>query len=946
MSLGQTRNFLSTWLLILAFPLSHSRVDAQKNWPQFRGSDSAGIAEGQNLPDRWSATENVAWKCEIPGRGWSSPIIWGDRVFVTTVINAGPTEEPKKGLYFGGDRPKPSEAMHQWKVYCLDLKSGNIIWERQVHEGIPDSPIHLKSSYASETPVTDGKRVYCYFGNLGLFCFDLDGTELWQRKVDSRATRYGWGTAASPVLHEGRLYIVNDNDEDSYLLSLDSATGTEQWRTPRDEKSNWSTPLVWKNDHRTEIVTPGTGMVRSYDLRGNLLWSLKGMSSITIATPYEYKGLLYISSGYVMDQTKPIYAIKPGAAGDISLTNGSSSNEFIVWSQPKAAPYNPTSLIYNDRLHVLYDRGLVSCFKSDDGSEIYSPQRLPNGRAFTSSPWAYDGKIFCLNEDGVTFVLKADNRFEVLHTNSLAEDDMCMSTPAISGDRLLIRTAARIYCIQNPKPVADRETKVRFREAISAFLESDKSHPPGKGAILFIGSSIFRQWTGLQQQMNPLPVFNRAFGGSRTSDILDHMDSVVLPYEPKVIVYYCGSNDVNAGANAIEITENFKRFVDRVWAKLPKTRILYVSINRAPQKQSKWPIVDDANHQIQDFCGRDERLGFVDVNPALFDKQGNPRLDLYRDDRLHFLEPAYQEFTAILKPVVARVWEAVQPSGSTTQDASEEKELGTHGFAQSGDVRIHYVTQGEGPLVIMIHGFPDYWYTWRNQMPAIAKKFQVVAIDQRGYNQSDQPTGVENYSLDKLVEDVRNVILHFKREQAIIIGHDWGGMVAWQFAMAHPTMTDQLVILNLPHPNGLRRELAINPEQQKNSSYARLFQMPGAASMLKAETLVAWVKDPEARAKYVRAMQRSSMEGMLNYYKANYPREPYKLPEDAGPKVKCSVLMIHGLKDKALLPSALNDTWKWLEKDLTLVTVPESDHFVQQDASETVTRTIVNWLDR
>ncbi len=277
---------------------------------------------------------------------------------------------------------------------------------------------------------------------------------------------------------------------------------------------------------------------------------------------------------------------------------------------------------------------------------------------------------------------------------------------------------------------------------------------------------------------------------------------------------------------------------------------------------------------------------------------------------------------------------------------TDESERGTHGYAQSGDVRIHYVTKGEGPLVVMIHGFPDYWYTWRKQMPALAEKFQVVAIDQRGYNLSDQPKGVENYTLDKLVGDVRNVIQHFKREQAIVIGHDWGGMVAWQFAMTHPQMTERLVILNLPHPNGLRRELANNPEQQKNSAYARFFQTPAAASLLKAETLVEWVKDPDARAKYVEAMQRSSMEGMLNYYKANYPREPYTIPEDVGPKVQCSVLMIHGLKDKALLPGALNDTWKWLEKDLTLVTVPESEHFVQQDASETVTRTIVNWLNR
>lgn len=275
-----------------------------------------------------------------------------------------------------------------------------------------------------------------------------------------------------------------------------------------------------------------------------------------------------------------------------------------------------------------------------------------------------------------------------------------------------------------------------------------------------------------------------------------------------------------------------------------------------------------------------------------------------------------------------------------------ETDLGTHGFAKSGDVKIHYVTQGEGPLVVMIHGFPDYWYTWRRQIPELAKHFQVVAIDQRGYNRSDQPDGVENYAMSKLVGDVKAVIEHFEQDQAVIIGHDWGGAVAWTFAMSNPDMTDRLVILNLPHLNGLRRELANNPDQQKASAYARHFQTAGAASQLTAEGLSFWVKDEAAKAKYVAAFKRSSFESMLNYYKANYPREPYEEPAGDVPKVKCSVLMIHGLKDTALLPGALNDTWDWLEKDLTLVTLPNAGHFVQQDAADTVTRTVVNWLTK
>ncbi len=274
---------------------------------------------------------------------------------------------------------------------------------------------------------------------------------------------------------------------------------------------------------------------------------------------------------------------------------------------------------------------------------------------------------------------------------------------------------------------------------------------------------------------------------------------------------------------------------------------------------------------------------------------------------------------------------------------AEELNFGTHGFAKSGDVKIHYVTMGEGPLVVMVHGFPDYWYTWRKQMPALAKHFKVVAIDQRGYNQSDQPSGVEQYAMERLVGDVKSVIGHFGREQATVIGHDWGGAVAWTFAMTHPEMTARLVVLNLPHFNGLRRELKNNPAQRDASAYAREFQTADAASKLSAEGLAFWVTDREAKAKYVEAFRRSSFEGMLNYYKANYPRPPYEEAEEL-PLVECPVLVIHGLQDTALLPGALNGTWDWVKSDLTLVTLPKAGHFVQQDEHATVTRTIVSWL--
>jgi outer membrane protein assembly factor BamB len=419
------------------------------NWPQFRGPDARGIAEGAALPDRWTATENVAWKTDIPGRGWSSPIVWGDRVYLTTVVNLGESEPPKKGLYNGGNRMDVPQSTHQWKVYCLDLKSGKVLWEKQVREGAPTAPIHVKNSYASETPVTDGERVYAYFGNVGIWCFDMDGKDVWNREIAPQRMAFGWGTASSPVVHGDRLYIVNDNLEASWLLALDKKTGKEIWKVAREEKSNWSTPYVWTNEQRTEIVTPGSGLVRSYDLDGKLLWSFKGMSSITIATPYSSNGLLFLSSGYVGDKRRPLYAIRPGASGDISLAQGQTSNQWIAWSYPQAGPYNPTTLAYNDRIYVLYDGGALACFNAADGAVVYERTKIPEGGNFTTSPWAYGNRIFCLNEDGVTFVIKAGDKFEVLNTNPLSTDDMGMATPAIVNDRLLLRTSSRIYCIRN-----------------------------------------------------------------------------------------------------------------------------------------------------------------------------------------------------------------------------------------------------------------------------------------------------------------------------------------------------------------------------------------------------------------------------------------------------------------------------------------------------------------
>lgn len=421
-----------------------ANVFAGDNWPQFRGPGSTGVMDDPALPDKWSATENVIWKVDVSGVGWSSPIVWGNRIFVTSVISSGAGEAPKKGLYMGGERKPPTDE-HRYVVYAIDFKTGETLWEREAHRGVPGAR-HLKNTYASETPVTDGERVYVRFGNVGLFCYDMNGKLLWAHPAQPQPTRYGWGTAASPVLHQNRVYIVNDNDGHSYLEALDKKTGAQVWKVDREEGTNWATPYIWEHDGKTEIVTPGTGKTRSYDLDGKLLWQFGGMSSIVIPTPFASHGLLFVTSGYVGDQIRPVYAIKPGAHGDLTLAKGATEGEGIAWYKPTDGPYNPSPIVYGDYYYTLLDRGFLSCLDAKTGKEIYGKQRMdPAAGAFTSSPWASNGKLFLMSEDGDTFVVAAGSEYKLLWKNAL--DEMTMATPAIAQGSLVIRTASKLYRI-------------------------------------------------------------------------------------------------------------------------------------------------------------------------------------------------------------------------------------------------------------------------------------------------------------------------------------------------------------------------------------------------------------------------------------------------------------------------------------------------------------------
>jgi outer membrane protein assembly factor BamB len=423
-----------------------SAAAAEENWPKFRGPN-AGVAEDSpTLPETWSQTENVVWSIEVLGQGWSSPIVWDDQIFLTSVISENPGIGPKIGLYDGHSTAAVPISAQQWMVYGIDLNDGRIRWEREVRSATPPLAKHGKNSYASETPVTDGERVYAYFGGVGLFAFDLDGTPAWSREMAPNPYRSGWGSGASPVLHKDRLYIVNDNEAQSFIAAFDTQTGDELWRVDRDEGSNWSTPFVWENNVRTEIVTAGTDKVRSYGLDGELLWELTGMTWITSPTPFAEHGLLYISSGFLSDPVRPVYAIRPGAIGDITLAEGRSRNEYIAWSNPKLGTYNTSALVYGDFYYTLLDRGFFLCHDARTGQEVYSRKRIARrATAFSASLWAYNDKIFALSEEGETFVIRAGPEYEVLGSSELGE--MTLATPAIADGSLIIRTASRLYRI-------------------------------------------------------------------------------------------------------------------------------------------------------------------------------------------------------------------------------------------------------------------------------------------------------------------------------------------------------------------------------------------------------------------------------------------------------------------------------------------------------------------
>jgi outer membrane protein assembly factor BamB len=341
--------------------------------------------------------------------------------------------------------------MLHYYLYCLDIQTGKVVWKREFYSGQPPGGRHRKNSFVSETPVTDGKLVYVYVANLGLYAYDMKGAQVWHTPLEAYPIYLDFGTGGSPALLEDMLLIVNDNEKQQFIAAFDTKTGKPVWRTNRDlaakgdgppQRSGWVTPFVWKNPRRTEVVTVGPGVAVSYDAVGKELWRLSGMSATPIPSPFAYEGLLYVNGG----RGKPLFAIRPGATGDLTPGEDGEHSEFVAWSQPRGGTYLPTELAYDGALYALSETGILSRFDAKTGKPSYR-SRIEAGGAFTSSPWAYNGKVFCLSEEGKTFVIAAGEKFELLHVNLL--DEMAQATPAIVGDRLLLRTESRLYSIRN-----------------------------------------------------------------------------------------------------------------------------------------------------------------------------------------------------------------------------------------------------------------------------------------------------------------------------------------------------------------------------------------------------------------------------------------------------------------------------------------------------------------
>ncbi len=426
-----------------------------KYWPSFRGVNASGVAQSSDAPVRWNAekSENIKWKTAMPGLSHASPIVWGDRVFITTAIGSDTSSKLRVGLY-GDVVPDKDVSQHTWKIFCLDKKSGKILWERIAYEGAPKVKRHTKATQANSTPVTDGKYVVALFGAEGMYCYDLNGKLVWEKDLGVLDSGwfydpdYQWGHGSSPIIFENLVIVQCDIQKNSFIAAYYLKDGKQAWLAARDEIPSWSTPTIHTGNGRAQLITNGTKHIRSYDARaGKELWKLAGNSEIAVPTPIIAHDMIYVTSGYRPIQ--PIYAIRLDALGDISLQDTATTNAHIAWSKKRGGPYMPTPLVYEDYLYVCANNGTVTCYDAKTGAQMYRERLGGQGSAyaFTASPIAAAGKIYFTSEDGEIFVVQAGPKYELLATNAMGE--VCMATPAFSENLLLVRTQQQVFGIGN-----------------------------------------------------------------------------------------------------------------------------------------------------------------------------------------------------------------------------------------------------------------------------------------------------------------------------------------------------------------------------------------------------------------------------------------------------------------------------------------------------------------
>lgn len=442
-SLQQIRLIFGLIVILGSSTCTNAQTDYRSQWPQFRGPFATGIMDHTDLPERWDIRtgENIRWKLEIPGLGHSCPVVWEDRLFVTTAISGSGKDSLKVGLYGDIDEVK-DRSVHEFRVYCIDRHTGRILWERLAHRGIPRTERHTKSSHANPTPATNGKYVVVFFGSEGLYCYDFEGNLQWKRDFGTmNAGPYTdpdveWGFASSPILHENRVIVQCDFLGDGFIASFDVETGKEIWRTIRDEISTWSTPNFYSDGKNRQIVVNGWNHIGGYDFdTGEQIWNLSGGGDAPAPTPFFAHGLIYVHSAH--GRYSPIFVISPDAKGDITLHRDSTSSANIVWSIKRGGAYMPTDLVVGDYLYNLRMNGNLTCYRATTGELIYR-ERIPDAMGISASGVYSDGRLYYSLEQGDVVVVMAGPEFEILARNPL--DDVIMATPALSKDMLYFRT--------------------------------------------------------------------------------------------------------------------------------------------------------------------------------------------------------------------------------------------------------------------------------------------------------------------------------------------------------------------------------------------------------------------------------------------------------------------------------------------------------------------------